>query len=274
MRPLQIAARTQRWGANAACGAAALMILLCAPRAAQAYRPFDGTDADVAHEGEFELELGPAYTLDNRRTRDLTMPGTTLNFGVADGWELTIDTRNTALMGTTLGKQGDSFDSELHLKTVVRRGCLQGAIGPSIAAEFGAMLPSADGRKDSAGSVQLIVSQVLRPITLHLNLELVRDAASQSSVFSSLIAEGPESMPVRPVVEIAAQRQIDGPASYSALAGGIWNAVEGTAVDAAFRGSVSDTDVLGAEVRIGFTWQTVMWHPRHAPVAESARAEP
>jgi hypothetical protein len=33
--------------------------LVFAPSRAEAYRPFDGTDADVAEVGVFELELGP-----------------------------------------------------------------------------------------------------------------------------------------------------------------------------------------------------------------------
>lgn len=55
-----------RHSLQAACAFAALVVFLS--RAAFAYRPFDGTDADVAKEGEFELELGPVHYF--RQNRD------------------------------------------------------------------------------------------------------------------------------------------------------------------------------------------------------------
>src|SRR5689334_6194061 len=47
-----------------------------------AYRPFDGTDADVAARGEFELEMGPSdfYRISSRNY--LIVPSTVLNLGV------------------------------------------------------------------------------------------------------------------------------------------------------------------------------------------------
>jgi len=44
------------------CSLLALLVLT-GVSSAHAYRPFDGTDADVAELGEFELELGPAHVL-------------------------------------------------------------------------------------------------------------------------------------------------------------------------------------------------------------------
>src|SRR5207237_8558677 len=56
-----------------------------------AYRPFDGTDGDVADVGEFELEMGPAQFLSTSEGRYLMAPATVLNLGVARGPELVID---------------------------------------------------------------------------------------------------------------------------------------------------------------------------------------
>src|SRR5207253_11066430 len=56
-----------------------------------AYRPFDGTDADVADVGQFELEMGPAHYLSSPEGRYLVAPATVLNLGVAPGFELVVD---------------------------------------------------------------------------------------------------------------------------------------------------------------------------------------
>ena len=50
-------------------------IALIASRA-DAYRPFDGTDADVAELGSFELELGPAHFYDDNGQSSLIAPAT------------------------------------------------------------------------------------------------------------------------------------------------------------------------------------------------------
>ena len=66
-------------------GLVATASLLLVGRDALAYRPFDGTDADVAEYGDFELELGPTqyYREDGRNF--LVAPATVLNLGIASG---------------------------------------------------------------------------------------------------------------------------------------------------------------------------------------------
>src|SRR5256885_2367450 len=51
-----------------------LTILIGYSQASLAYRPFDSTDADVAHAGEVEIELGPAQWLRERGKRFLQAP--------------------------------------------------------------------------------------------------------------------------------------------------------------------------------------------------------
>src|SRR5512142_2879246 len=65
---------------------------LCAswPRAAAAYRPFDSTDAAVAHRGQFELELGPGYLVE-AGWRAIVGPRTVLNVGVAPRLEVVLE---------------------------------------------------------------------------------------------------------------------------------------------------------------------------------------
>src|SRR6188768_1284789 len=50
-------------------------------RAAHAYRPFDGTDGDVADTGEFELELGPLHYAQEGDEKFFLTP-TVLNLGI------------------------------------------------------------------------------------------------------------------------------------------------------------------------------------------------
>src|SRR5713101_4587943 len=57
---------------------------------ALAYRPFDSTDADVAHAGEFELELGPVGRLQEGSRKFLVAPAVIANIGFSGDRELVI----------------------------------------------------------------------------------------------------------------------------------------------------------------------------------------
>lgn len=73
---------------------AALMlaaVLTCWCDGAQAYRPFDGTDAAVADTGDVEIELGPVEYLREEAKRTLFAPDLRLNYGFAPDWEATIE---------------------------------------------------------------------------------------------------------------------------------------------------------------------------------------
>ena len=63
------------------------------PVAAHAYRPFDGTDADVAEAGEFELELGPAHFYGQGPHHYVIAPATVLNLGLVPRLELVVDAK-------------------------------------------------------------------------------------------------------------------------------------------------------------------------------------
>src|SRR5207248_10227640 len=76
-------------GATAALAAAAVFICWCGP--AEAYRPFDGTDAAVAEPGEMEIELGAVEYLRVGSERVLFAPNVRINYGVAPGWEAVLE---------------------------------------------------------------------------------------------------------------------------------------------------------------------------------------
>lgn len=263
--------RRRRFGVS---GVFALGVLLAAPGTSRAMRPFDGTDAAVPEEGEFELELGPSYGV-AARSQQWTMPGAGFNFGIASDWELSVDVRDVGGIDRAGTEAATSFESELHLKSIVRRGCLQGRTGPSIAAEFGTFIPGEDASRASAGGVSLIVSEELDLLTLHLNLEVARDSTATSTVTSSLIISGPDALRLRPVAELSTQHELGRSNTYGALAGAILQATDVASFDAAFRGTLTDGGEAGAEVRLGLTWQTSLWRAkRPSAPSESETAYP
>ena len=120
-----------------------LLATLIPPDVALAYRPFDGTDAAVAEPGEMEIEFQPAGVLSSNGQRTLVAPATVLNFGMAKNWEAVFEGR----FETPLDTSGPTSltDAGAFLKNVLRPGVLQDQAGPSIATEFGALLPDSIG---------------------------------------------------------------------------------------------------------------------------------
>src|SRR6201993_2503104 len=155
-------------------GVAALVpavVLACWCGAAQAYRPFDGTDAAVAQTGEMEIELGPVEYLRNGADRTLLAPDLKLNYGFTPGWEASLE--GEIAHGLTAGIPQTSLDeSEALLKGVLREGVLQEKPGPSIATEFGVLLPGINDQHGTGGVFNGIVSQRWDWGTVHLNAQI------------------------------------------------------------------------------------------------------
>src|SRR5215472_11484955 len=116
--------------------AASLAVFWGSP--ARAYRPFDGTDADVADLGNFELELGPVQWYSQGPGHYLVAPATVLNLGFARGWELVGDFQNFVGLDPLPGEaRVRLLDTDVLLKAVLVSGSLQGdGPGPSAAVEF------------------------------------------------------------------------------------------------------------------------------------------
>src|SRR5437764_6413820 len=75
-------------------GVAALppaLLLACWCSTAQAYRPFDGTDAAVAETGELEIEFGALEYLREATERALFAPNLRINYGFVPGWEAVLE---------------------------------------------------------------------------------------------------------------------------------------------------------------------------------------
>src|SRR5438067_600072 len=184
----------------------AIAIALAAP--AFAYRPFDGTDGDVADVGEFELEIGPAQFLSTSEGRYLMAPAAVLNLGIAPGFELVVDFKDFVGLQPVAGQHRMRLlDTDVFLKRVLRRGTLQDGTGVSIALEAGPLLPDIGGTKGLGAQANLITSYRWDALSLHLNTSAALTRDHQWDGFVSLILEGPHHWALRPVAEIYTEHE-------------------------------------------------------------------
>lgn len=220
------------------------------PTACYAYRPFDGTDAAVAEPGEFELEFQPAGVLGSGAQNTLVAPATVLNFGLPNDWEAVLEGQAQ----TPLSAPGPTAftDAGAFLKHVLRAGALQDKPGPSIATEFGVLLPDSIGDSRFGASIAGIISQRWDWGTIHLNIagKLTRD--QNADVFTSIIVEGPSKWKIRPVAEVFYEEEFGRAHTVSGLVGAIWQVRDNLSFDVGFRHAiVNGTNVN--EIRAGLT---------------------
>jgi hypothetical protein len=228
---------------------------LAAP--AHAYRPFDGTDAAVAALGEAEIELGPVGYLRQGDERMLIAPALVLNLGVVDGMEVTLQSEGTRSFAPPPPRNGLAED-ELLAKNVLRAGCLQNAAGPSIATEWGLLLPGIHSTGGVGAVIDGILSQCWSWGTTHLNLQPALTQQQHADLFIDGIVEGPADWPVRPVAEIFNDREFGATRTFSALVGAIWQVSDSLAFDAAARGAELRSGTAG-ELRLGVTFAFPVW---------------
>ena len=234
----------------AAVIAAALVV--CWSGAARAYRPFDGTDAAVAETGEVEIELGPVEYLRNGADRTLLDPDLKINYGFAPGWEVSLEGK--VAHGLTAGVPGTSLvESEALLKGVLREGSLQEKPGPSIATEFGILLPGVNDEHGTGAILTGIVSQRWDWATVHLNAQIELTREQHADYFLDTIIDGPHDWVVRPVSEIFYERNVGLFRTRSALIGAIWQVQDNIAVDFGVRGARVNDRTAG-EIRAGVTF--------------------
>jgi hypothetical protein len=222
--------------------------------AAGAYRPFDSTDADVARSGEFELELGPVGRLDEGSHRFQVAPALVANFGFSRDRELVIQGQRQVAEQAQPGEPHSTLvDDGIFIKQVLRRGVLQDESGPSIATEYGFLLPDVNGEHGTGISLAGILSQRWTAATVHLNGALAITREHEPDLFLGVILEGPYAWRVRPVAEVFAEQARGGERIKSALLGAIWRASEGLSLDAGVRSAQAGSESIH-EVRLGFTW--------------------
>jgi hypothetical protein len=217
-----------------------------------AYRPFDGTDAAVAETGEMEIELGPVEYLREGAVRTLLAPNLRINYGFTPGWEASLEGKLTH--GLTAGIPGTSLvESQALLKGVLREGSLQEKPGPSIATEFGVLLPGINDQHGAGAVLNGIVSQRWNWGTVHLNAQIELTRQQRADYFLDGIIEGPHDWPVRPVAEIFYESDVSLFRTGSALVGAIWQVQDNIAVDFGLRGARTNGQTAG-EIRAGVTF--------------------
>jgi hypothetical protein len=214
---------------------------------AAAYRPFDGTDAAVADFGEVEIEFQPIGAIHAGSTKALT--DAIVNYGFAERWELVLQTTPQV---PPEGSGPLSVSNGVFLKYVLEPGVLQDKKGPSIATEFGPLLPQIGG-SGLGFSVTGIVSQRWDWGAVHLNVATNLTPDQHGELFLDAIIEGPSKWKVRPVFEIYSDSVSDGTQTFSALAGAIWQVNGKLSFDAAYRYALVDGRPVN-EVRAGLTF--------------------
>jgi hypothetical protein len=231
-----------------------------APVTAHAYRPFDGTDADVAKPGEFELEMGPGYMAGPAMPPTFALPTMVLNQGMGHGFEFVVDGTNQMPLHRAGGEPVASLvDTDVQLKWLFHEGSLQGRSGLSAATEFGPLLPTSEQGHYGADA-NVIVSQRWSALTLHLNNGYVRTRDAKNEIVSSLIFETLARHAVHPVAEVLFRHEMEvgSDTVYSVLVGGIWRTSDSLVFDFGAREELVDRNPA-TEVRIGLTWTLPIW---------------
>ena len=89
-------------------------------------------------------------------------------------------------------------------------GSLQDQTGPSVATEFGVLLPEVNGDQGYGASLAGIVSQRWNWGTIHFNAAISANThAENDDVFAGLIIEGPSKWLVRPVAEVFYEEEVN-----------------------------------------------------------------
>jgi hypothetical protein len=228
---------------------------------AYAYRPFDGTDANVADTGELEVEFGYLGYLREGEQKSVIAPAMIMNVGLEKESELVLEGK----VKTFLNDQSDTRrtvldDVALSFKQIHRNGVLQNMAGPSVASECGVLLPSLHGHRSGA-TCAAIVSQRWNSATVHVNAALSRNRESNWERFLGTIVEGPGIGGVRPVLEIFTDRVSTGSRTNSALVGFIWQPNDALAFDFGLRKARTDEQKV-TEIRAGLTWSLPVNHTR------------
>jgi hypothetical protein len=136
---------------------------------------------------------------------------------------------------------------------VLREGSLQEKPGPSIATEFGLLLPGIRAEHGTGAGVAGIVSQRWEWVTFHLNGAAAVTRQQHADLFLGVIGEGPHDWPVRPVAELFYERDFGRLETKSGLVGAIWQVHDALAVDVGLRGARVNDHTSG-EIRAGLTF--------------------
>lgn len=236
-----------------------LGVICCLSPPALAYRPFTGTDADVAERDAIELEIGPVGYLHAGPHSFVVAPSLIANWGFARSLELVLEGREFIPVTDLAGQpRVQLLETQLDVKWLMREGVLQegDGDGPSVASEWTILLPET-GQARPGAELAAIVSWRWPALTLHANAAAAYTRERSAGLFAGLITEGPATWPARPVAEAFYDWDSAGTREVSGLIGCIWPLRPSLAVDAGLR--IASVDESGqrtttVELRAGFTW--------------------
>jgi hypothetical protein len=256
------------------CLAPLVLAGLMRASSAWAYRPFDGTDADVAEHGSFELELGPTHWYRQAGQNYVIAPATVLNLGILRDTELVVDFQDFIANGPLGGRpRAALLDTDVLVKHVFREGILQGKTGVSVAVEAGPLTPELNGTNAYGASFNALVSYRWDWGTVHFNEWPSYSRNHNVDLYSGVIVEGPHDWAVRPVSEGFYEKEFNGLQTESLLVGAIWTVRESFVLDLGIRGARIG-DANAAEVRFGFTWSIPVWAPTAAAATQTRSHDP
>ena len=218
-----------------------------------AYRPFNSTDAAVADVGELEVEFGPVQLRRSNEEQTIIAPAYVLNFGFVKNWELVLEGRREHSLPPAEDTRGRFVGDALFLKGVLREGVLQDKSGPSVAVEFGPLLPGVNDEQGWGASWVGIVSQRWSGGTIHFNLGAALTREHRGDLFIGTIFEGPYDWTVRPVAEVDYEREFNTTETLAVLAGAIWKVRDDLSFDFGLREAWVNHQPV-TEIRAGLTF--------------------
>jgi hypothetical protein len=207
----------------------------------------------VVDVSELETEFQPVGALCEGRQTTLIAPQLVFNFGFKENWEATLEGRLETPLSPA--EPPRITDAALLLKDVLRPGSLQDKPGPSVATEFGLLLPDGSDESGLGARFAGIASQRWDWGTVHLNAAAALTPEQHADLFISTIIEGPSKWKVRPVAEVFYEDNISTAQTTSGLAGAIWQVRDNLSFDGAFRRAFTDgrpTSEIRAGVTFGF----------------------
>jgi hypothetical protein len=186
----------------------------------------------------------------------LTAGAFVANLGFIDRVKAVIQGRELVPLAT--GPQPSFDDTGALLKIRLRKGCLQGGSGVSIATELGAILPTLGEEPGAGYSAALILSQQWSFATVHLNVQGAETRARNADVFVGTIVEGPDAWTARPVAEIFFEDEFGADRTVSGLVGFIARASDQLSFDMGTRVAWEGLSSV-FELRAGLTWGFPIW---------------
>ncbi|KKL83814.1 hypothetical protein LCGC14_1970940, partial [marine sediment metagenome] len=172
---------------------------------------------------ELEIEFGLLGTSHNEGIDEIAVPSLILNYGIMKNWEI-VGEFDVQVYKETEGRNGELKEPALFLKGVLNEGIMQNQRGPSIAVEFGVLLPSSVKGERNTGLEGIgILSGEISNLVYHLNFggELDRKDFKLNGIWGAIL-EYPFDDKFRVVGEINGTFQSRGLPSNSGLIGFIW----------------------------------------------------